>query len=294
LDWRTLVDLIVAAGAVGAAAFAYALGRRSRRDRATIVGLQRALTNDFPQLPGVSIGSAVLSASPGVDIGGDIVDVFALDSRFTLLLVADVCGKGVAAAAHTAFIKYTIRTLALDSDGDPAVVLAKFNALYPRTIKDTEAFVVLILGVVDAQTGEVRYASAGHEPAFVRRGDGSVTMLAPTGPIVGPAPFSVYGCESLMLGPRDVLVWTTDGMTEHREPNGRLLGTDGLANAIAAAPSGAQNVADALVGRLGRRGRGAGQDDVAILAVAFDAAPPPRSAAPERLRIAARRRGGRG
>jgi sigma-B regulation protein RsbU (phosphoserine phosphatase) len=273
VDTRTAVDLILAATAIGAIFGAYTLGGRTK-DRTTINGLQRALTGSLPQVPGLAIGSVVLSASPGLSVGGDIVDIFALDSRFVLLLVADVSGKGVEAAAYTAFVKYTIRTLALESDGDPAVVVAKFNALYARTVADRETFVVLILGIIDSQTGDVRYASAGHEPAYLRRCDGRVTMLAPTGPIVGAAPYSAYRSDVVTLERGDALIWTTDGVTESRDRKRRLLGPDGLANWIAGAPHDVRAIADWLVTSLRARSAGSGTDDVAVLAVAYEGAQP--------------------
>jgi sigma-B regulation protein RsbU (phosphoserine phosphatase) len=247
------------------------LGASRRRDHAIIAGLQGVLTTPVARLPGVAIGSAVLFADPGAGVGGDLVDVFALDARFSMLLVADVSGNGVAAAAQTAFIKYTIRTLALESDGDPAVVLAKFNAIYARQNRATETFVVLILGIIDAQTGDVRYASAGHEPAYVRRRSGSVMALEPTGPIVGAAPFSAYGSDVVTLAAGDVLVWTTDGMTESRDRRRRLLGADGLADWVASAPRDAAVMADWLVASLRRRSAGV-TDDVAVLVIAYEPA----------------------
>jgi sigma-B regulation protein RsbU (phosphoserine phosphatase) len=272
VDARSVVEIVAVAAAAGMAIPAYKLGRARLPDPDAVDVPRRASSSGFPHIPGVSIASVVLSASPGSEVGGDIVDVFALDGRFAMLLVADVSGKGVEAAAHTAFIRYTLRALALESDGDPAVVVAKFNAMYARTITDPEAFVVLILGIIDSQTGELRYANAGHEPAFLRRRDGRITLLAPTGPIVGAAPFSAYRSDVVTLGAGDVLVWTTDGMTESRDRERRLLGVDGLTGWIAAAPQDVRSVANALTAALRQRTGGADQDDVAILAVAYDAA----------------------
>ncbi len=269
MDARSISDFVLAATAAGAAVIAYGQNRRAGNARpvsAEALPFVLAAT----ELPGVSIGSVVLSEAPGV-AGGDIVDVFELDSRFALLLVADVCGRGAQAAAQTAFIRYTIRTLALESDADPAVVLAKFNAMYFRTVKDQEAFVVLILGIIDSQTGDLRYASAGHEPAFIRRCNGRLTLLEPTGPIIGAAPFSAYSSDVVRLDPGDVVVWTTDGMTESRDRQRRLLGTEGLAAWISAAPSDVRGVADGLIASLRQRSGSAKQDDVAVLAVAYDA-----------------------
>jgi sigma-B regulation protein RsbU (phosphoserine phosphatase) len=270
VDARLIIDFVLAAAAASAGLGAY---RQSLRSRTWPTA--NAAVHESPatlQLPGVSVGSVVLSEVLGID-GGDIVDVFELDSRFALLLVADVSGRGAQAAAQTAFIRYTIRTLALESEFDPAVVLAKFNAMYFRTVKDDEAFVVLILGIVDSQTGDLRYASAGHEPAFIRRRSGRLTLLEPTGPIIGAAPFSAYGSDVVRLDPGDVVVWTTDGMTESRDRQRRLLGTDGLAAWIGAAPHDVDAVAECLVAALAQRSGNTKHDDVAILVLAYDAEP---------------------
>lgn len=268
MDARSIIDIVVAAAAASAAVGAYrqSLGAGNARQP---VRVPRESAAAALQLAGIAIGSVVLSEIPGID-GGDIIDVFELDSRFALLLVADVSGRGAQAAAQTAFIRYTIRTLALESDFDPAVVLAKFNAIYFRTVKDDEAFVVLILGIIDSQTGDLRYASAGHEPAFIRRRSGRLSLLEPTGPIIGAAPFSAYGSDVVRLEPGDVVVWTTDGMTESRDRRRRLLGTHGLTEWIAAAPNDVQAVADWLVTALAERSGDAKRDDVAVLAVGYD------------------------
>jgi len=287
VDARPIIDFVVAATAASAGVGVYARRRRASDGRPAI-----AARCEFPatalRLPGVSVGSVVLSEIPGID-GGDIVDVFELDSRFALLLVADVSGRGTQAAAQTAFIRYTIRTLALESEFDPAVVLAKFNAIYFRTVRDDEAFVVLILGIIDSQTGDLRYASAGHEPAFIRRRNGRLSLLEPTGPIIGAAPFSAYGSDVVRLDPGDVMVWTTDGMTESRDRRRRLLGTEGLAAWIHAAPGDVNAVADSLVAALAERSGNRKHDDVAVLAVAYGGEAPPSCPAVVPARRAAAR-----
>ena len=286
MDARPIIDFVVAATAASAGVGMYT--RRRASDGRPPFAARREFSAAALRLPGVAVGSVVLSEVPGID-GGDIVDVFELDSRFALLLVADVSGRGTQAAAQTAFIRYTIRTLALESEFDPAVVLAKFNAIYFRTVRDDEAFVVLILGIIDSQTGDLRYASAGHEPAFIRRRNGRLALLEPTGPIIGAAPFSAYGSDLVRLGPGDVVVWTTDGMTESRDRQRRLLGTEGLAAWIDAAPGDVNSVADFLVAALAARSRNTKRDDVAVLAVAYGGeAPPACPAVVPARRVAAR------
>jgi serine phosphatase RsbU (regulator of sigma subunit) len=262
MDARTVIDAALTAGTLGFGSISWTMAGRCRCERSAIAGLERALIDPLPILPSIGIARAVLSASPGASIGGDI---------------ADVSGKGVEAAAHAAFVKHTIRALAIESDGDPAVILAKLNAMYPRAVADREAFVALIVGVIDAQTGRVRYASAGHEPAFVRQRDGSLVLLAPTGPVVGASPYSSYGCDTVTLRPGDLLVWTSDGLTESRDGARRLLGIEGLADWVAAAPHDVRGVAEALVESLRRRSGEIAKDDVAVLAVAYERTLPPIS-----------------
>lgn len=275
MDLRLAVEcMTLMITGLGAALCGDRLRRARRRDRAIIDVLGRTVDGPRSRLAGITIGSALHSASPGVQLGGDIVDVFDLDGRFVMICVADVSGKGVEAAARTAFVKYSIRTLALENEGDPAVVLAKFNTMYARTVDDRESFVTLILGVIDTQTGELRYANAGHEPAFVRHA-GAVTLLAPTGPIVGVTEFCAYRTQSLYLAPSDTLVWATDGLTEARDARNTLLGAAGLAGWIAGGPADPQAMAATLFASLRRRS-GPPHDDVAVLAIACDAVAAPR------------------
>ncbi len=240
----------------------------------------RDMLRAHPIIPHIAYASAVQSTAPDAGMGGDVIDVYDLDRRFALIVVADISGNGAAAAAQAAFIRYTMRTLAIESDGDPAAVLAKFNAIYCRTIDNYEAFVVVIVGIVDSQTGEVAYASAGHEPAFVRHA-GAVRTLAPTGPIVGVSPYSAYRTERFVLQRGDVLVWTTDGFTESRDARRSLLGTDGLANWIAAGAADVGDLTAELMNALRARGGDRVNDDAGMLAVAYDGIPAPLDRLPQ-------------
>jgi hypothetical protein len=181
-------------------------------------------------------------------VGGDTHDALTLDRKHALFLVADVSGKGIDAAVDTALIKYTMRTL-FSEETDPGRLLEKFAAIYERTAENPETFVVLFVAVVDLADGTVRYASAGHEPAWAVRG-GSVETLPPTGPIVGIENDEGYGTATFFLGAEGVRAWLAD-----------LTGT-------------AQARADAVVRRLRRRSRRV-TDDLAILVVRYDPATTP-------------------
>ncbi len=183
-----------------------------------------------------------------------------------MFLVADVSGKGIEAAVDTALIKYSIRTL-FSEDPDPRSILAKFSALYARSVDEPESFIVAFLAVVDLDTGRVRYASAGHEPAWAILGRDVVT-LPPSGPVIGMEPESEYDAHELHLRSGDSLILTTDGLTESRDGGGELLGSTGVMVWLSELEGGAQAFADAIVRRLRKRSSRI-TDDLAILVVKY-------------------------
>ncbi|MBC5800917.1 MAG: serine/threonine-protein phosphatase [Candidatus Eremiobacteraeota bacterium] len=267
--------------AVVALLFALVVGRLRRvvdESRVVVEGLQKAVLSKRRDVPNVDVGSVLLSATQGSNVGGDTYDAFTFDRRHAMFLVADVSGKGLAAAVDTALVKYSIRTL-FSEHHDPGEVLARFGALYARSADRPETFVVLFLAVIDLQTGCLRYASAGHEPAWLRR-SAAVTQLAPTGPIVGIEDEPQYGTCELMLAEDDLLIVTTDGLTESRDAHRQFLGPQGAANWFTDLDGNAQMMADTIVRRLRHRSRRIA-DDLAILVVRY--APSARGEAPNRV-----------
>ena len=254
------------------------LRRRVEEGRTLVENLQRAFISRRTELPNVKIGSVLISATEGSQIGGDLFDIYSIDGRYGSFLVADVSGKGVAAAVDTAFIKYAIRTL-LSEVKDPGNVLVRFSSLYSRNAESDETFVVLFLGIIDTETGEVSYASAGHEPAWLRTEDG-VHTLSPTGPLVGVVPDTEYSSQTVQLQPGDALVVATDGLTESRDARGRMLEADGVRQWLEEIKASAQGTADAIVRRLRRRSRRI-EDDLAILVVRYEPRAQARAALPE-------------
>jgi sigma-B regulation protein RsbU (phosphoserine phosphatase) len=208
----------------------------------------------------------LISATAGSEVGGDLFDVYAIDDRYGSFLIADVSGKGIDAAVDTAFIKYSIRTLVGESR-DPGAVLTKFAALFERNIERSETFVVLFLGVIDTLTGQVTYASAGHEPAWLRHGR-EVRRLEPTGPIVGIMSDVEYESSIAQLVPGDSILISTDGLTESRNARGVQLGAEGVAGWFREIDGDAQASAETIVQRLRRRSRRI-TDDLAILIVRY-------------------------
>jgi serine phosphatase RsbU (regulator of sigma subunit) len=262
-------DLSNAIFAVVALLFAVLVGRLRRtieEGRSLVERLQRAFIAKRRDLPNVDVGSVLLSATRGSKVGGDTFDAFSLDRRQGMFLVADVSGKGIDAAVDTALIKYSIRTL-FSEDPDPRAILSKFSALYARSVDEPESFVVAFLAVVDLETGRVRYASAGHEPAWAILGQ-DIVALPPSGPVIGMESASQYDAHELHLRAGDSLILTTDGLTESRDGSGELLGSTGVMVWLAELEGGAQALADAIVRRLRKRSSRI-TDDLAILVVKY-------------------------
>jgi|GEM_PF-1189323 len=255
--------------AIVALLFVVIVGRLRRaveEGRSLVQRLQAAFLSRRREMRNVEIGTVLLSATLGSNVGGDTHDAFSLDGRHAMFLVADASGKGIDAAIDTAFVTYSIRTL-FSENHDPGVVLSKFAHLYAQSVDRPESFVVMFLAVLDLETGRLQYASAGHEPAWAIIGQ-DVTSLPATGPIVGIETDPVYVTRELHLRYGDALAVSTDGLTESRDARGEFLGADAVTVWLSEISGSAQRMADAIVTRLKRRSSRI-TDDLAILIVRY-------------------------
>jgi serine phosphatase RsbU (regulator of sigma subunit) len=238
--------------------------RELEEEKMTTDTLQRAFRSESVPLPNCEIGTAYLSASSHLAVGGDVFDVYRLSNELALVLIADVSGKGVDAAVLTAFIKFTIRGIALRRR-DPSAILAEFNTAFSQTVENPYLFVSMFVGVLDTDSFQLRYASAGHDSAFLRRSEG-VQQLAVTGPVLGVME-EPFGTKSVNMESGDTLVLATDGLTEARTRNGELLREAGAMRLIEQASAEPQLLADELAAQVRALGRNHLRDDLAILAI---------------------------
>ncbi|MDQ2800667.1 MAG: SpoIIE family protein phosphatase [Armatimonadota bacterium] len=196
------------------------------------LALNRAVLPDIP--PAIAAGRIRLGAhySPAehdIQIGGDFYDVLALDDAQTryALVIGDVAGHGVEAAAQTALVTSTLRAFAREIEDGPAAILS-------RTARALEgqlaSFVSLFLGIYDATAGTITYANAGHEPPILIHTQTAdfPEPLSPTGPILGVGGADAEEAQAA-FGPGDVLVLLTDGLTEARRADGEMIAWDGVA-----------------------------------------------------------------
>jgi CHASE3 domain sensor protein len=247
-------------------AFRSRVYRELEDERITTLTLQRsrAFRSETIALPHCEVGSASESAPSHVAVGGDVFDMFRLSDNLGLLLIADVSGKGVDAAVLTAFIKLQIRGIALRKR-DPAAILAEFNTAFSQSVNDPYLFVSMWIGVLNTDTFTLRYASAGHDSAFIRRSN-DVQQLEVTGPILGvmEEPFET---RQTQLEYGDLLVLATDGLTEARTRTGEQLLDAGAIELIRNGERRAQKLADEIVGQVRKISRNRLRDDLAVLVI---------------------------
>ncbi len=150
-----------------------------------------------------------------------------------VLLVADVSGKGIAAALLTASLEaLTVVPVATGAPPD-RICDTVSELLWERT--RPEKFATAFVAVLDNAGGELRYCNAGHAPALVVRCDSSCEWLASTGMPLGIFPGASYALASTVLAPGDLLVIYTDGISEAENEEEEEYGTERLATACVAA-----------------------------------------------------------
>ncbi len=235
------------------------------RERVVTDTLQRTFLSGWDLLPHLRVGTAYLSSTREAAVGGDLFDVHRIDDHRSMLLVADVSGKGLSAAVDTALVKYSIRVL-VESETDPGDVLTRFNRIYINASSDPSAFVSVFLGVLDDRDLSLRYASAGHAPVYLRRGR-DVAPVHVTGPLIGLARTDTYSSSRVQLAVDDTLVLATDGLTEARDAAGMTLDEERAMRWIANGSQDPQRLADEIVERLTRYAGGRIADDLALLII---------------------------
>ncbi len=232
--------------------------------------LQRALLpSDKPEISGYTVASAYHPAYEGQDIGGDFYDVITTRHGRIGIMIGDVSGKGIPAAAQAASTRSTIAAFVHDSSS-PADALTLANSMLVSRSTGDGQFVTAFVAVLDPDTGTVLYSSAGHPPAIVAGRDGRAEVLRPGGMPLGVVESQTYAPAEVRLLPSDRLVLFTDGVTEAR--HGRdLFGVEGICDVLArnARASNAELV-DRLLGAATDWANGKLRDDTAIVVVGRD------------------------
>jgi serine phosphatase RsbU (regulator of sigma subunit) len=224
------------------------------------------LPKAFPHAPGFSFAAY---SEPAREVGGDFYDVIDLGEGRIGLVIADVSDKGMAAALYMALTRSLIRAEAV-RESSPRVVLANVN----RSLLDLGEqgmFVTVFYGVLDARSGDLLYARAGHDHPLLLR-DGAAIPLRGAGALLGlfEEAAGTLAEQSIRLLPGDRLALYTDGLTDVANQQQQMLGIEGLQTVLLQqAALSAGDFADSVARSLDAYRSGAEQaDDMTLLVVA--------------------------
>ncbi|MGW0645753.1 MULTISPECIES: ATP-binding SpoIIE family protein phosphatase [Streptomyces] len=254
--------LVYAADVTDHAEAAERLRTSERRHRETAVTLQRSLLpQELEQPDDLRIAATYQPGGTDAAVGGDWYDVITLGAGRTALVIGDVMGRGVRAAAVMGQLRTAVRAYAR-LDLPPHEVIQLLDVLAAEI--DASQIATCVYAVHDPNEGQLVYASAGHLPILVRDEDGTVERAAdPTGPPLGTGGW-VHTSGTIALPPGSTAVLYTDGLVERRSEDIDE-GVASLARALSGAKGSPQVVCDRLIRSLGVTAEH--DDDVAVLVV---------------------------
>lgn len=210
-------------------------------------------------------------------IGGDFFDIITISESKVGVFIADVVGHGMRAALVVATIRGLIEQSAHRA-GDPGAFLEQLNKAYATIFRQTSdrMFATAFYFTLDVRDGSVAYSCAGHlAPFLLRRGAGSVEVLAPQGAVQGAAlglfGNSTYASDCCRLNPDDIILLYTDGLSEAMNDRNEYFETARLPACLA---RNLREEPSRMLGELvadARRfsGREEFEDDVCLLAAQF-------------------------
>jgi sigma-B regulation protein RsbU (phosphoserine phosphatase) len=201
---------------------------RIERELELAAAIQREiLPRSLPEIAGVELAAANL---PTRQVGGDYYDFFPLSNGRLGFLVADVSGKGVPAALLVSTVHAAVH-LSID-EAKTIVELVERIDRHLRRYAATRKFLTLFFGVIEPDSGILRYVSAGHNPALLVSASGELEHLDSTGVPVGMLPNSSWREETRTMQPGDLLAVYTDGLTEAVDGSDEEFGLERLERAI--------------------------------------------------------------
>ena len=268
--------------------------RRSVESLTHEMDVARSIQRDFlpdalPTSRGVQLDAAL---HPARQVSGDFYDAFAMPpSNTVVLVVGDVCDKGVGAALFMALFRSLIRASADPVEGgaiqmiggrrtmvrqsiesaSPAELLTRVagftNDYIARLHGRTNMFATVFLGALDTGTGRLDYVNAGHEPAIVIAPNGGLRELRPTGPALGLMPDQLFKTGEATLEPGDSLIAFTDGLVEARNLAGEAFGAERLRSVLQANHRSAKALVKGVLDAVQAfTGHAEPHDDVTLLA----------------------------
>jgi phosphoserine phosphatase RsbU/P len=180
-----------------------------------------------PALEGFELAG---SSTPCRSVGGDYFDYVPLKESRLGVLIADVAGKGLAAALLMTSLQARVQLLAED-EAEIGHLVTRLNRSVSATCPGNR-FVTFFLTALDPQSGRISCVNAGHNAPFLLRRNGTLEMLTEGGPVLGILKQMRYASFETGMAPGDVLLLYSDGVTEAVNPQGEEYGEERLEAAL--------------------------------------------------------------
>jgi light-regulated signal transduction histidine kinase (bacteriophytochrome) len=250
---------VAAAQTLGANLTSAALTAAQEESRMATALQRTLLLEELPKIAGVELAARYLPSAEDV-VGGDWYDIVPLPGGRVSIVLGDVAGHGLAAAAVTAQLRHALRAHLLRAAG-PGAALDGLNQLIAALLPGELATAVVV--ELDPATGEVVVANAGHLPVLHASAAGADFLLEGRGPALGVLDAARYRETRVELAGDDRLLLYSDGLIERRRTD-LAESLAGLREMVAAGPAGAAQLVDAVLGAL----TPPGSDDVTVVGIA--------------------------
>jgi serine phosphatase RsbU (regulator of sigma subunit) len=193
--------------------------------------VQRQVLPKPLSLPGIEIAAAM---QPARMLGGDYYDFFEVGDDQVDVVIADVSGKGAAAALLMPSLAVALRLRARELEG-PAAIITDLDEVL-KQITRPATFVTMFYGRIHRSSRILQYACAGHNPpVLLRTTTGAEITLTDSGPVLGILPDAHFFDSKVALEPGDILTLFTDGVTEQENESEEEFSPERLQKVIAEA-----------------------------------------------------------
>ena len=241
---------------------------RDKRELELAAEMQSMLVPDA--LPSEGPFRAAAWYQPHRQVGGDYYDVIRVGTDEVVIVIADVSGKGIAAALLMSNFQATLRALVQYSDDPLDELVHDLNDKVFSSARG-ERFITAFIGRMDLRTGRLQYVNAGHNPPLLLGNDlGELSTGSIALGMMPKLPFMQVGGTELSSGA--LLLCYTDGLVEQEDTQGNAFGTDPLRRAMEHLRSGGpDDLVRAVVAHFdAHRGTEPYLDDIAVLACRLD------------------------
>ncbi|MBR5113018.1 MAG: SpoIIE family protein phosphatase, partial [Clostridia bacterium] len=198
------------------------------------------INEDYPGREDLDVAASMDAAK---EVGGDFYDVFFVDSNRLAFVIGDVSGKGVPAAIFMASAKIILQNCIRDIPSLAGAVEAANNAICARN--EAEMFVTIWVGILDLNSGELTFVSAGHNPAVHKSPEGTEYLKIRNGLVLAGMSGVKYKEHTAKLNKGDLVFLYTDGITEAQTAAKELYGEERLQTLLSSLPE--NSTADEII-----------------------------------------------